>query len=292
MPGTFWEQGTSNSLGAFQISATAALRHFWKKKNKNVGNKVELGVKHFISTFPHFPREFLWISQDPPKQCYSAAGPYYTNLTCAPTAPQVYAPLSRGQHTQLLWRAHGLIWLHATWLWRWKKHGLLAFGKMNKKRKNKGNNSLEIKSPKIPENVNSKKCGGCENHKLSFTFIYSIYVCSKQCSMGRAGNPVSAASHRGHASHSWGWPAPGLAPHLPPPPFPRTLPMAIPQSHQPFPTAPGRSFASSLQPLLLQLENISRHGANGTRSGHWGGLYPLVCRNFGRAVEVMALLQI
>lgn len=100
---------------------------FLEKKKKNVGNKVELGVKHFISTSPHFPREFLWISQDPPKQCYSAAGPCYTNLTCAPSAPQDFASLSRGQHTQLLWRAHGLIWLHATWLWRWKKTRALSF---------------------------------------------------------------------------------------------------------------------------------------------------------------------
>lgn len=85
-----------------------------------------------------------------------------------------------------------------------KKHGLLAFYKTNKKKTNP-NNSLEIKSPKVPENVNSEKCGGCKNHKLSFTFVYSIYVCSEQCSMVRAGNPVSAASHCGHASHSRGW---------------------------------------------------------------------------------------
>lgn len=123
---------------------------------------------------------------------------------------------------------------------RMKKLGLFASGRMAKKRKSKQNNSLEIKSPKVPENVNSKKCGGCKNHKLSFTFIYSINSCSKQCSMVRAGNPMSAASHCGHASHSLLCVSHGRS-------FPQILPMDSPAQTPSVLHCAGSSSASSLQ---------------------------------------------
>lgn len=145
-----------------------------------------------------------------------------------------------------------------------KKHRLLAFYKMNKKKKQQKNpqhNSLEIKSPKVPENVNSKKCGGCKNHKLSFTFIYSIYVCSKQCSMVRARIPVSAASHCGHASHSRGragsTPSHGC-------PFPRTSP----QSHCLFCVAPGGVFLPLWKALSSRMEVVLAPIAGGICLGN------------------------
>lgn len=184
-----------------------------------------------------------------------------------PTEP-VSPPPSRFVHrwaedtiTQPLWLKCRSIPLHAISLCRWKKHGLLAFYKMNKK-KNCPNNSPEIKSPKVPENVNSKKCGGCKNHKLSFTFIYSIYVCSEQCSMVRAGNPVSAASHCGHASHSRGWagttPSHGC-------PF---LWMSL-QSLCLLWAAPGRSFAAFLQSPFQQDGSGSGSNSRGYLSRQW-----------------------
>lgn len=62
-----------------------------------------------------------------------------------------------------------------------------------------------------------------------------------------------------------------------------TLPTAIPQSHQPFPTAPGRSFASSLQPLLQQLGNISRHGANRHQIRSLGRALPVALQKFWKS---------
>lgn len=56
--------GTRSKQQPGWLSATAVLRHFWKKKKKKplgpcVGHKVEQGMMHFISTSPHFPREFF-----------------------------------------------------------------------------------------------------------------------------------------------------------------------------------------------------------------------------------------
>lgn len=86
--------------------------------------------------------------------------------------------------------------------------------------------------------VNSKKFGGCKNHKSSFTSIYSLYACSEQCSMVRVGSPVSAASHCGRASHSWGQQAP-LPTHTP------KKPLSVLHST-------GQDFSSSLQSSFQQ----------------------------------------
>lgn len=102
--------------------------------------------------------------------------------------------------TQLLWPKRGLVCLHAVSLWKNMGCWLPIKWRKNPEK----NNSLEIKTPRVLKIVNSKKCGGCKNHRLSFTSMYSIYVCCEQWSMVRVGSPVSAASHCRHASHSWG----------------------------------------------------------------------------------------
>lgn len=134
---------------------------------------------------------------------------------------------------------------------------------------------------------------GVKTTKLSFTFIYSIYVCSEQCSMVRAGNPVSAASHHRHASHSQGW-AGATSSHGCP--FPQTslqslclLCVAARGISLPL----WEALSSRVEMLLAPTAGAASlgHMWTGTWWGHWIWCYLLHCRNPWGAVETSALLQ-
>lgn len=250
MPRTFWELSGARN----KYSVTAGPRHFWKISQSilAVGQWIfqQSGTVDRADFFP--PNStFLWgIPID-----FSASTQAVSWCSCT----VLYQPNMCPHCPADLYTFEGRTALHSCFvqsmgwfvclLFHYEKDGLLASNKM-KGKKPEENNSPEIKSPKVLEIVNSKKCGGCKNHKLSFASIYSIYVCCEQCSMVRVGSPVSAASHSRHASHSWAQQSP--------------LPTDTPKKPLSAPHRTGQDFASSLQSLSSRMEVGFAPAAEGT----------------------------
>lgn len=160
-----------------------------------------------------------------------------------------------------------------------KKHGLLAFYKMNKEKKKdkeekKRNNSLEIKTPEVPENVNSKKCGGCKNHKIKL-YIYIQHLCLFRTMLNGESREPRECCLPPQTCLSF----PGLGrSHL----FPWvSLPTDIPAKSLSALRSTKRSFCSSLGSPFQQ-------GGNAPGSNSWGCISrPHVNRYLMRSLDMM-----